>query len=268
MTSQTPQLPKPLYGSTGGQHSLARWVDHRETYGPHVIRRFLATLPGITSAIDVGAGHGRDLALIKQANPAARTIALEASTVSAEILRDKADEVYVLDIEKNEFPVAAGSIDLIIANQVLEHTKEIFWIFDQVTSALKVGGHFIFGVPNVASLHNRLLLLLGEQPTQHKLCSAHVRPFSKRDTLRFLETCFPGGYRLTAFGGSQFYPLPGPLARLAANALPTMAMSIFFMIRKEKEYDREFIRYPAAAEFETNFYVGESATVKSQYDVR
>jgi hypothetical protein len=75
-----------------------------------------------------------------------------------------------------------------------------------VSRSLKVGGHFLFGVPNICSLHNRFLILFGRQPTQHKVCSAHVRPFSKGDTLAFLSACFPAGYALEKFRGAQFYP--------------------------------------------------------------
>lgn len=249
-------MNEPMFGSTGGQHPLAKWVDHQETYGPHVIERFVSKLTNIAKVVDVGAGQGRDLELVKKHHPNVQTIAIEAGKIFAENLRSKVDEVHVLDIERNEFPLAPGSVDLVIANQVLEHTKEIFWIFDQVTKALRPGGHFIFGVPNVASLHNRLLLLLGEHPTQHKLCSAHVRPFSKKDTIKFLEACFPQGYRLVDFGGAQFYPLPSTMARTAANLFPTMAVSIFFLIQKQKEYSGEFASYPERAQFETNFWSG------------
>jgi SAM-dependent methyltransferase len=171
-------------------------------------------------------------------------------------LEGKVDQVHVLNIETQSLPIATGSIDLIMANQVLEHTKEIFWIFHEVTRSLKIGGHFLFGVPNVASLHNRLLLLFGVQPSQHKLCSAHVRPFSKNDTLKFVDACFPGGYRLTAFGGAQFYPFPPRLARPLASMFPTAAFSIFFLLRKQKQYTDEFAVYPARAKLETNFWTG------------
>ena len=118
---------------------------------------------------------------------------MEGGTEYAYALAGKADEIHVANIERDDLPLADGQADLIIANQVLEHTKEIFWIFHEVTRSLRTGGHFLFGVPNICSLHNRFLLLVGRQPTQHKVCSAHVRPFSKGDTLAFLSACFPGG---------------------------------------------------------------------------
>jgi hypothetical protein len=121
---------------------------------------------------------------------------------------------------------------------------------------LKVGGHFLIGVPNIASLHNRLLLLLGKHPTQWKSYSAHVRPFSKPDTLQFVRYCFPGGYDLIAFRGAQFYPLPLGPSRAMCAMFPSAAAFIFFLFRKRRPYDREFLEHPVKARLETNFYLG------------
>lgn len=248
----------PLPGQTGGSHFLAGFVDHSESYGPRVIAKFARMLPPVSTAVDLGAGGGRDLGIIKSIHPGVRTIAIEAGQEYAESMRGKFDEVHVSDIERDKLPFADGSVDLIMANQVLEHTKEVFWIFHEVTRSLKVGGHFLFGVPNVASFHNRLLLLAGRHPTQHKMVSAHVRPFSRPDTELFLQSCFPGGYELVAFAGSQFYPFPAPVARLLAGTFPGAAFSIFFLIRKTRAYHDEFARYPARAQLETNFWTGGS----------
>jgi SAM-dependent methyltransferase len=248
--------PKPLPGQTGGQHPLARFVDHSETYGPQVIERFVRRLSSVGLAVDLGAGHGRDLAIVSSIHPEATTVGVEAGQEYAGELQGKVNHIYVLDIERETLPFRSATVDLVIANQVLEHTKEVFWIFHEVTRCLKLGGHFIFGVPNIASFHNRLLLLLGRHPTQHKMVSAHVRPFSKADAMLFLNACFPGGYRMIAFEGSQFYPFPPRLARLLAKIFPTAAFSIFFMLQKTAEYSDEFATYPARAQLETNFWTG------------
>lgn len=255
---------KPLYGQTGGQHPVAGLIDHQETYAPHVIEHFVSTLNNLCTAVDVGAGFGRDLEIVKRIHPAARTIAVEAGREYAARLIGKVDEVHILNIERDSLPFASESLDLVIANQVLEHTKEVFWIFHEMSRILKVGGHLLIGVPNIASLHNRFLLLFGKQPTQHKLCSAHVRPFSKNDTLKFLQACFPQGYYLAGFKGSQFYPFPPKVARLLAYLLPTAAVSILFLLRKERSYRDEFASYPARACLETNFWRGSFLT-DSQY---
>ena len=208
-------------------------------------------LSGLNLVADLGAGSGRDLGIVRRLHPQAKLIAIETGTEYAKGLEGKADEVHVANIERDCLPLKNGQADLIMANQVLEHTKEVFWIFHEVFRSLKVGGHFLFGVPNVCSLHNRLLMLAGKQPTQHKLCSAHVRPFSKADTLAFLNACVGDGYELAAFRGAQFYPFPARMSRLLANALPTFAFTIFFLIRKTAEYDGGFATYPARAGLET-----------------
>jgi SAM-dependent methyltransferase len=240
------------------------FTDHRETYGPLVIEQLVQNLVDLQVVADLGAGSGRDLEIVKRFHPQARLVAVEGGTEYAHALAGKADEIHVANIERDSLPLPDGSADLIIANQVLEHTKEIFWIFHEVTRSLKTGGHFLFGVPNICSLHNRFLLLVGRQPTQHKVCSAHVRPFSKSDTLAFLSACFPGGYQLEAFRGAQFYPFPARLSRVLANAFPTFAFTIFFMIRKIAAYHDEFATYPARAQLETNFWTGHVSTT-SQY---
>jgi SAM-dependent methyltransferase len=214
--------------------------------------------------VDLGAGSGRDLGIVRRLHPSARLVAIEAGEEYAQGLSGKADEVVVTNIERDRLPFADGTVDLFIANQVLEHTKEIFWIFHEISRSLKIGGHFLFGVPNICSLHNRFLLLIGRQPTQHKVCSAHVRPFSKDDTVAFLNACFPGGYELSAFRGAQFYPFPRTIARPLASAFPTFAFTIFFLIKKVRKYENEFAAYPARARLETNFWTGDVET-GSQY---
>ncbi len=66
--SETKSLA-PLPGEAGGQHILAALVDHGETYGPQVVDRFVSALPPIQLAVDLGAGHGRDLQIIARAHP-------------------------------------------------------------------------------------------------------------------------------------------------------------------------------------------------------
>ena len=249
-------------GSTGGQHRLARFVDHRETYGPQTMQAFISMISPFQTVVDIGAGGGRDLSIAKTVCPDAKTTAIEASTEYAKNLSGIVDEVEVIDIERDTLPFPNESIDLFIANQVLEHTKEVFWIIHEISRSLKIGGHFIIGVPNIASLHNRMLLLFGNHPTQAKLYSAHVRLFSKKDTLNFFKVCFPGGYELSAFAGSQFYPLPKIASRIMTKILPNMSYSIFFIFKKLSPYKDEFIQFPIKASLATNFYLGGKQSSK------
>lgn len=60
------------------------------------------------------------------------------------------------------------------------------------------------------------------------------------------------------FAGSQFYPFPPRIARWLAAALPQMAFSIFFLLRKAGRYTTQFLDHPVRARLETPFYRGAS----------
>lgn len=240
-------------GSVGGAHAMARFIDHDETYGPQVVEAMLRAAMPFSTVVDVGAGAGRDLGIARAVCPHGALHAVECYPDNVRLLRERGYTVHAVNIEEDPLPFADESIDVVLSNQVLEHVKELFWIFHEMARVLRVGGVCILGVPNLSALHNRLLMLFGGHPTQSKMCSAHVRCFSKGDFGLFLDECWPGGFRLEKFMGSQFYPFPGPVARRLAGAFPTLAHTIFFMLRKTRPYDGAFCRYPVLARLETNY---------------
>ena len=203
-------------------------IDRTLNYGRHVLKSFLRSIGDVRSALDIGAGRGDDLSTVRDVYPSAQLHAVECFAENVQTLTAQGIDVRSLNIEHDPFPFDPESLDLVMANQILEHTKEVFWILDQVSRVLKMGGHLLLGVPNLASLHNRFLLAFGRQPSSLKNSSAHVRGFTKPDVLELLNSGFPGGYRLIRFGGSNFYPFPPLLARPLARLLPNMAWGIFF----------------------------------------
>ena len=230
-------------------------VDKSLNYGRHNIELFAKKINSYVTVLDIGAGSGYDLMIYKSKNPTVQLMALEGYGPNITNLESKGIVTFNHNLEIDVFPFEDKSIDVINANQILEHTKEIFWIFHEVTRALKVGGHFVLAVPNLASLHNRLLLLFGKQPTPIQNDSAHIRGYTKSDILQFLKIW--DGYEVIDFKGSNFYPFPPVLAKPLAKALPNMAWSIFFLLKKTKEYNNEFIWWPIEKRLETNFYLGE-----------
>ncbi|HET6521155.1 MAG TPA: methionine biosynthesis protein MetW [Geminicoccaceae bacterium] len=234
-------------------------IDRRENYGRHLIRRFLADARPYRRVLDIGAGGGDDLLAARAIEPAAALQAVEVHPPNVALLESHGVAVSRLDIERDRLPAQDGGIDVVIANQILEHTKEVFWILHEITRVLPVGGRLIVGVPNLASLHNRLLLLTGRQPTPIKTASAHVRGFTRRDLLGFLDEVFPGGYALRGHGGSNFYPFPALIARPLARALPGLAWGLFLHLEKRREYDGAFLAFPRLHRLETNFFVGKGA---------
>lgn len=232
-------------------------IDRNFNFGRKLVKKYLQYSIPCNSVLDLGAGHGHDLMAARELNPDAELQAIELCREYSHELAAQGFSVYNIDIEKDPLPFEPESVDVVIANQILEHTKEIFWIFHEITRVLPVGGKVIIGVPNLASLHNRILLLFGKQPSPIKSHSAHIRGFTRGDILNFLENCFPQGYKLRAFGGSNFYPFPPAIARPLARLFPTFAWGIFFLLEKQKNYSGEFLGFPVKQKLETNFYLGE-----------
>lgn len=233
-------------------------IDKKLNYGRAIIKEMLKKCDDPDLILDLGAGHGDDLISAKLIHPAAKLYGVEIYKPYAEELAKKGVYVCDINIERDAFPFVDSSVDVVIANQILEHTKEIFWIAHEVSRILKVGGKFIIGVPNLASLHNRLLLLFGRQPTPIKSASAHVRGFTKNDLLNFFEEIFPGGYELSMFAGSNFYPFPPKIAQPLSKTFPSFSWGIFFLLEKKRIYDKEFIEFPRVNRLETNFYIGHN----------
>jgi SAM-dependent methyltransferase len=232
-------------------------IDRQLNYGRNNIAAFLRKAAPFHSVVDLGAGGGSDLELAAEICPAAERFAIETYLPNVEKLK-KRHQVLPLNLELDPLPFADESIDVVMSNQVLEHVKEIFWILHQASRILKVGGHMIIGVPNLASFHNRLLLLLGMQPTVIQNHSAHLRGYTRHDILRMFEMIFPGGYQLEDFRGANFYPLPPVAAKPLAKLLPNGAWSIFFLLKKKKAYTDEFLLHPVLKQLETNFYVADA----------
>lgn len=204
--------------------------------------------------LDIGCGPGDDLLNIKNVlgengiSPDLFGVEIYPEYIVA--AKTKGIEVAALDMEKDPLPWPNDFFDIIIINQVLEHTKEIFWILSQANRALKSGGLLIIGVPNLAAWHNRILLLLGRQPSCTKVLSAHVRGFTKKDLLGALTKY--GGFSFWRYAGSNLYLLPRPVSIFLSRLFPALATT-FFLALKKKAGDnfRDFLeRY-----LETNYRI-------------
>lgn len=226
-------------------------------YGREIVAGWAACcLEGVKKprVLDLGVGQGFDLLNIRAAlGRPAGLHGVECYEPYAEQAEANGICVARVDLERQALPYEAASMDLVVANQVLEHVKELFWIVSEVHRVLKPGGHFVVGVPNLASLHNRLALLAGMQPTSINLLSAHVRGFTKP---AFTQFATEGGYFASReFAGANFYPFPPSVARPLAKALPSMAVSCFFLLRKT-EKPGTFLDVLRDRMLETPFYAG------------
>ncbi len=228
-----------------GRPILAGWAAEQVRGLPQ------GTVPRV---LDLGCGQGADLELLAQTvDRKCELLGLEGYAPYREICASKGIETFAINVERDPLPFPDASLDVVLMNQVLEHTKDIFFIFSEVSRVLKPDGAFLLGVPNLAAWHERLLLLLGRQPSGMKVLGPHVRGFTPEGFRKFAEC--DGYFRLDGFRGSAFYPFPAGLSRVLARLFPGLATAVFFRLRRTDKAGL-FVEVLRSRRFETDYYTG------------
>jgi len=93
-----------------------------------------------------------------------------------------------VDFDAEAFPAPDNEFDLVVWNRDLVTLKNAGPALLEARRVLRPGGVMIVAVPNLAALHNRLLLLAGFQPTTlHIYRGDHVRGFASLSMTRVME---------------------------------------------------------------------------------
>lgn len=161
--------------------------------------------------LDVGCWDGGLSGRCGAALGAKRMLGVEVYEGPAAEAEARGLEVARVDLEAGRFPWEDGSVDVVVCNQVLEHLKNIWLPMTEMHRVLRPGGHAVLSVPNLASLHNRVLLALGRQPTSIRVLGPHVRGYAFRE---FRDLVALGGaYEVQRALTAGFYPLPARFSR-------------------------------------------------------
>jgi SAM-dependent methyltransferase len=158
--------------------------------------------------LDVGCWDGAFSQRCSSVLGAERILGVEVYEAPALAAEKRGLEVARIDLEAERFPWPDASVDVVVCNQVLEHLKNIWLPMAEMHRVLKPGGHALLSVPNLASLHNRVLLALGHQPTSIFVFGPHVRGYSFREFCDFVE--LDGAYEIERRRSAGFYPVPSP----------------------------------------------------------
>ncbi|MCX5723565.1 MAG: class I SAM-dependent methyltransferase [Nitrospirae bacterium] len=183
------------------------------------------------SLLDVGCGDGSRTLLYAQ----------KVGVVADHVLGIEQDVQYVeqaqerfpvarVDLEREPFPFADHAVDVIVCNQVLEHLKNIFLPLREMARVVTVGGHLLIGIPNLAAIQNRLLLLVGRQPMCNVIVGPHVRCFTTNDFAEFLQR--NKDFELVAVTGATLYPFPYPMVKYGAAYFPALSSYAFYLLKK------------------------------------
>ena len=114
-------------------------------------REVLPHLPGrCARLLDLGCGAGATIALLREARAIDWAGGLERDPAAAARARMVADRVWEGDLERfDAAEIPAGSLDLVLLLDVLEHLVDPWSVVERVSPLLAPGGRLIVSVPNV-----------------------------------------------------------------------------------------------------------------------
>jgi SAM-dependent methyltransferase len=225
------------------------WDDAESAYRAKI----LGALPSNPSAVllDVGCHDGdwTEQLRRKVGISPSQVRGLEIAPEQAELACARGFDVRTGDLEA-PWPFDDGSIDIVHANQVLEHVKRLDHFVQQLRRVLVPGGVAVVCTENLASWHNLAALALGYQPFSVANISS-LRPIGNRFalhageapaeeswqhvhviTLTALRDLFGAhGFTIEASWGTGYHPFPGRVARWLASLDPRHAHFIAVVAR-------------------------------------
>lgn len=139
--------------------------------------------------LDIGCGRGQFYDVLKNISSLpVRYTGLYADTEEIKTCIQKGYDVRFCDVTKEVFPFENSYFDIIFCGEILEHIENPNNLFKEMERTLKSGGILILTTPNYASLRNRLMFLVGENPlpcpylnTKGKTHQTHVREYTYRE---------------------------------------------------------------------------------------
>ena len=139
-------------------------------------------------------------------------IGLERDPEAADQARAVCEDVLVGDVETMELPFEAGSFDVVLCGDLIEHLRDPEAFLARVRPLLREGGRLVLTTPNVANWAVRLGLLVGRWRYTERgiLDRTHTHLFT-RSTL--VETLERAGYRVVELD----FTVPLPVLRTATT---------------------------------------------------
>jgi hypothetical protein len=184
--------------------------------------------PGQRRLLQIDAGSGLQTLLYRDQldRPERPVIYDREDTRAPEVVSDT--ELVLVDIERAVFPAPDEHFDLVVWNRDLVTVKNLVGALQEARRVLRPGGVLVVAVPNLAAVHNRLLLLVGRQPTTlHINNGDHVRGFAAMSTTRFLERDL--GFSVLRMVGVGLPPITGAVL---PRPLRGVSHTVVWVLRK------------------------------------
>lgn len=114
--------------------------------------------------LDIGCGDGNFTSLVKKVLDQAEVYGTDISPQAVKLTAEKGIPAFCVDLSRENLPFSENYFDVIFAGEVIEHVFDTDHFLDEVFRVLKPMGYLILTTPNLASLYNRIALLLGYEP--------------------------------------------------------------------------------------------------------
>ena len=113
--------------------------------------------------LDIGCGFGGLTRLVAEHLGIHEAHGLDIDPVALEEASEKHVVAHRVDIGEGRLPFADGSFDLVTSFGVLDYLPSFDSTLREIRRVLRPGGYALISLPNLASWHNRLFLVLGYQ---------------------------------------------------------------------------------------------------------
>jgi SAM-dependent methyltransferase len=134
--------------------------------------------------LDYGAGEGKHLHLVRSVKPQARLVGVDIRAAHTAV-----DFEFHQVAPNASLPFAAGSYDLVISCDVLEHVEDIEQSLDEIRRVLRSGGSFIGFVPAEGGPGAHALFRLLD-PNIYRDTKDHGHAYTRRELLDLFSTRF------------------------------------------------------------------------------
>lgn len=211
----------------------------------------LENVPKSKSLLDIGCSDGtKTIQYAKKLSiPIDNVCGFEANPKKIKLAQEHF-RIFNVNLEHDTFPFQDQEIEVITCNQVLEHLKNIFLPLSEMDRVLKIGGHLMIGIPNLAALHNRIFIIFGRQPSCNAIMGPHIRCFTHKGFLKFIRQ--NTNFELQSINAATLYPFPYPVVQYCAKYFPGSSSYTFYLLKKIK-HDPDNCGWSMRADFDTCF---------------
>ena len=213
------------------------------------------------SFLDLGCWDGANTVRYGKKIHTKNLYGIEIEKSKAKIASEKGVSVKISDLN-NKFPFKDNSMDVIVANHVIEHLTQTELFMNEIYRVLRKNGYAIIATPNLASWHNIFSLILGMQPfsgphvriSDHdvqavntmdkdkvkdllkstKKSDEHLRHLVVMTYKELVKNLKKAGFTIEKNCGLGYYPLPPLLARLFAKIDIWHSHYIIVKVRKKQ----------------------------------